>query len=251
MERKPVRWGLVFVSVLVGMFALARAVQWYFDPARTPERPAANLPPPTTPVASAAAMPAPADEEIALLGSVSADNRLLAARTLRGRAVTPAVEQAVDSALSREQDTEIRAELVCLKAAASGLSSIDFLVGAFPADPLRLNGQVAPDVLCVLDALVERIKEAPERITPVLVPAVYSNNLSIRARALGAFRQVDVAIPEPLVAEAGTAGHPYRREALAAVMALGGARKSPDVVAKALADDQLRPIVMAEPALRK
>src|SRR5688500_1490906 len=93
-DRRPVRWGLIFVLVLVGVVALARGVQWYFVPIRTAE-PAASaqqpIPSPAAPAAPASTAPLPVatPEELALLASASHENRMRGAATLRTRAATP------------------------------------------------------------------------------------------------------------------------------------------------------------------
>ena len=72
---------------------------------------------------------------------------------------------------------------------------------------MALDWNLKPDVACVLEALVARVGEAPERIRDALMPAVYAANASTRSQALGAFRMMDLPrIPAMLVAEPALRG---------------------------------------------
>ena len=247
---RPVRWGLVFIAVLVGFVALGRGLQWYFDPSQPNWTNAAvSVPYSTSSKARAAAAPGrpdPTREELALLGSADSANQLKAADTLLTRAVTPDLVAAVESALQRSPRPDIEARLVCLKSRFEGPEILEFLLARFPKDRFALTWTIEPDVACVLNALVTRVDEAPERIRDALMPAAYANNGITQEQALRAFRRMDLPqIPAMLVAETSTSG-PFQRQALNAALALGAVRNNPALVARAIRDPRMRPFVKQE-----
>jgi hypothetical protein len=247
-EPPSVRWGLVAVGVLIGLTALWRGLNWYFDPMR------AAAPAIATPVAipdatarastpSTSTLPNPTREEIALLVSSDPANRLLGADALLGRAITADVMSVVEHALRNDPSPELEARLVCLKSRDRGPGSLDFLLSRFPRDRRALDWNLKPEVMCVLDALVARADEAPERVRDALMPAVYATNAATREKALRAFRLMNLPdIPAMLIAEANLSGG-FQREALAAALALGAIRHNPALVEGALRDTYTRPIV--------
>lgn len=247
----PVRWGLVFIAVLVGVVALWRGLQVYFDPMRQPEwaNAAAAVPRATASKAEAAptpGLPGPTREELALVGSTDSANQLKGADALLARAVTADLVAAVESALLRHPGPDLEARLVCLKSRFEGPETLEFLLARFPKDRMALDWNLKPDVACVLEALVTRVGEAPERIRDALMPAVYAGNASTRSQALRAFRMMDLPrIPAMLVAETSTPG-PFQREALQAALALGAIRLHPALVAGAIRDPYTRPLVKQE-----
>lgn len=247
-----VRWGLVFVTVLVGLVALWNGLGWYFDPARQTDRAIAAPPAPTAPPNEARdparpALPEPTREEVALLASRDPANQLRGIEALRTRAVTTDAMAAVDSALQRDPAPAIEAGLVCLKSRFEGPGSLEFLLARLPTRQEELAWNLKPEVSCVLNALVRRATEAPERVRAALMPAVYSSNLSVREGALAAFRMMDLPqIPAMLVAEASTSGAPYQREALSAALALGAVRLNPALIAGAIRDPYTSPVVREE-----
>jgi hypothetical protein len=244
-----VRWGLVAVGVLIGLTALWRGLNWYFDPMR------AAAPAIVTPVAipdatARASTPStatltdpPTREEIALLASSDPANRLLGADALLGRAVTADVMTVAEHALRNDPSPALEARLVCLKSRDQGPGSLDFLLSRFPRDRRALDWNLKPEVMCVLDALVARADEAPERVRDALMPAVYATNAATREKALRAFRLMNLPdIPAMLIAEANLSGG-FQREAVSAALALGAIRHNPALVEGALRDTYTRPIV--------
>ena len=246
---RPVRWGLVFTAVLVGFVALGRGLQWYFDPMRQPNGRMRPCPSSTSSKARAAVtpgLPEATREELALLGSTDSANQLKAADTLLTRAVTPDLVAAVESALQRHPLPHIEERLVCLKSRFEGPEILEFLLARFPKDRSALTWTMTPDVTCVLNALVTRVDEAPERIRDALMPAVYADNATTQEQALRAFRRMDLPqIPAMLVAETSTPG-PFQRQALNAALALGAVRNNPALVARAIRDPHTRPFVKQE-----
>jgi len=253
-ERQPgIRWGLVLIGILVGIVALWSWLDWYFDPMRQNVqtiRAVADSPPP--PPAGKGAPPPPTlppatREEIALLASGDPGNRLKAADALLGRAPTPDLVHAVDAALARHPDPNLEARLVCLKSRFEGPETLEFLLARFPKERRALDWNLPADVSCVLDALVARATDAPDRIVAALTPAIYASNAGTRQKALRAFRLLDLRqIPVPLIVEASTTGLPNQREALAAVVALGAVRLNPAAVAIGVRDPHTRSAVREE-----
>ena len=250
-ERRPVRWGLVLLAVIVGLFALARGLQWYLDPQRTAGAGDATadtgaiVPLTPEPRPQQADPPATA-AEIALLASPDAGNQRTAVETLRARAITPDLIAAVDAALARRPDRDLEIQLVCIKARFENDGSLDFLIGRMPADRAAMMRARDADTTCVVDALTRRIREAPERISGALVPGAYASNPSIRAKTLGAFRLIDVPVPPMVIADASTPASGVRHQALRAAIAFGAVQKNPDVVDAGLRDHDTRSAVTDE-----
>jgi hypothetical protein len=247
-----VRWGLIFVTVLVGVVALSTGLGWYFDPKRQPDR-AFTVPPATSTQrvnarnARHLALPEATREELALLDSSDSGNQLRGAELLRGRAVTPEVMTAVEAALSRTSSPELEARLICLESRFERPGMIEILLARFPKEGTEVAWNLKPELSCVLDALVNRTLEAPERVRAALMPALYSGNASVRERALAAFRMMDLPqIPPALLVEASTRGAAHQREALSGAVALGAVRHNPTLVANAIRDADMRHVVKEE-----
>jgi hypothetical protein len=186
-------------------------------------------------------------EELALLDSLDPRNQQRGAELLLTRGITPDVVNAVESALQRMPEPAVEARLVCVKTRFEGPEILEFLLARFPRDRRDVNWNLKPETACVLDALVSRVMDAPDRIVPALMPAIYSTNGSAREKVLRAFRLIDVEqIPAVLLVEASTSGAPDRREALAAAVALGAIRLNPALVARAVTDPQMFPVVATE-----
>ena len=232
--------------VLVGMAALARALQWYFDPFRELDRAsaivAATRPP--SPTASRGrqprTLPAATPEELGLLDAPDASVQVKAAETLLARAVTPDLEAAVDAKLRTRPDTQVEALLVCIKTRFEGPGTLEYLLVRFPSTRHSFGRRLAVDVSCVLDALVERITDDPARVTAALLPAIYSENRSTRHKVIQAFRLVDLpSLPAELAALGRQPGEPLHEGALAAAMALGAFRQESALVDRAARDPGL------------
>jgi hypothetical protein len=250
-ERRPVRWGLVLLAVIVGVLGLGRGLQWYLDPARTADTtqvaadtgaisPLTPEPPPQQPAPPATAA------ELALLSSPDRGNRLTAATTLRARAITPELISAVDQALAASPDRDLEIQLICLKSRFENDGSLDFLIGRMPADRDAMMRARDEDTGCVVDALTRRIREAPERISTALVPAAFASNPGIRTKALGAFRLIDVPVPPMVIADASTPASGHRHQALRAAIAFGALEKHPAVIDAGLRDESTRSAVTHE-----
>ena len=244
------RWGLVLVSVLVGTVGLSQLLGWYFDPMRTRDGATFTPPPPAPrprPGKPAPVLPPPTREELALLDSLDPGNQRRGAELLLTRATTADVVTAVEAALQRLPEPAVEARLVCVKSRFEGPDILEFLLARFPRDRRELEWNLKPEVLCVLDALVGRVMDAPDRIVPTLMPAIYSTNGSAREKVLRAFRTIDVdQVPPTLLVEASTSGGPNRSEALAAAVALGAIRHNPALIARAVTDPQVFPVVASE-----
>ncbi|MEO8678493.1 MAG: hypothetical protein ABI665_05575 [Vicinamibacterales bacterium] len=251
-QRAAVRWGLVFVAVLIGMVGLWRVLGIYFDPMQQPAptraaRPVPRPRPARAPPGVTPPRPTPTPQQIADLGSIDPVKQLSAANALLARAVTPDLVKAVESALNRKPDEKLESPLVCLKARFDGPEILEFLLARFPAEKKLLDWNLEPDTACVLDALVERAATAPERIRDALMPAIYASNYTSRSKALKAFRAMDLPqIPPVLVAEASTTGTPFQREATAAVIALGAVRLNPAFMEKTVRNYSTRAWVREE-----
>jgi hypothetical protein len=240
-----VRWGLVFVMVLIGVVGLWRAIGWYFDPVTEAKRNGAGIviPPPARPAATVPAprpLPQATPHEIALLESSDPNNRIIGADTLASRAVTPEVIRAVDDALARHPEPEdFERRLVCLKSRFEGSETLEFLLARFPTGERAREWNPKPDAVCMLNALAARATEAPDRVLAVLLPAAYSSNGSTRERVLQAFHTLDVReIPPVLLVEASTAGSPHQYDAFRAALALGAIRLNPALVAHGVRGQQ-------------
>ena len=234
------------VMVLVGVAALARALQWYFDPFRELDRAsaivAATRPP--SPAASRGrpprTLPAAMPEELALLDAPDVTVQIKAAETLLARAVTPALVAAVDAKLRTRPDKQVETLLVCIKSRFQGPGTLDYLLMQLPGTPDEFGRRLRVDVSCVLDALVDRITEDPARVTAALLPAVYSTNAATRHKVIQAFRQVDLpSLPAELAVLGRQPGEPLHEGAVAAAMALGAFRQDSALVDRAARDPVL------------
>jgi hypothetical protein len=247
-----IRWGLIFVMVLVGVTGLWRGLGSYFDPnASKPIRGAAAPAAPRTPAPpesqAASTLPHPTDAEIALLGSNDPGNQLKGAELLMVRAVTPEVVTAVDAALQRRPTEDLEAQLVCLKARFDGPEVLEFALARFPKERKALDWNLKPELLCLLNTLTARTSDAPDRVLEALMPAAYATNYSTRSLVLKAFRTMYLEqIPTLLLTEASTAGSPHQREALEAAVALGAIRLNPELVSRTLQDSATRSSVKQE-----
>jgi hypothetical protein len=233
----------MFVFLLVAVVALWRGIGWYFDPLTEANQQAAKVAATPRPVRRAPGvpgpppLPAPTAEEIALLSSSDASNRLLGVDTLAMRATTPEAISAVEAALaSNPQPAGFEQGLVCLKSRVESPDTIEFVLARFPTDEKAVRAfNPTRDVRCMLDVLADHAAEVPpDRVLTAMMPAVYSGNGQSRESALRAFRAIDVdEIPPILLVAASTDGAPYHNEALQAALALGAIRLSPGLVAKA------------------
>lgn len=246
---RELRWGLVFTGILVGVVALWGGLGWYFTPMPTNRalapQPAVPLPAPAGARGPAAApLPTATPQELALLNSPDPANQRKGVDTLLTRAVTPELVTAVEEALAKNQPAELEARLICIKTRFEGPETLDFLLARFPKERRELDWNLKPDVACVLDALVARAAEAPERVRDALMPCIYASNSGTREKALTAFRRMDLpGIPAMLMAEAATPG-PYRREALQAALALGALTYNPGIVESAFKSSDMRSVVV-------
>ena len=235
--------------MLIGTVGLSQALGWYFDPLREVDRTTAIVAatrPPARPARGQVLRPLPpaTREELALLTAAAPALQRTGAEALLARVVTPDVVAAVDAALARSPDPPVRMLLVCIKSRFEGPDSLEFMLGRFPTARRELGWTLPADVACILDGLVERITDAPERITAALMPAIYAGNGATRQKVLGAFRLVDLpSIPAALLAEAATPGGADRRDALAAALALGALRHHPSLVETAIGDSSLIAVV--------
>jgi hypothetical protein len=229
-----IRWGLVFVSVLVGVVALARGLQWYFDALRTSESPS-PMTRPAPPLARVTVLVPPTPDELAGLTSDDPELQRIAIERMGEREVTPDVVRAVDLALARvPRSKELEAGLVCLRARSEGTDSLPFLLARFPSQPLEVRDSRCPGVVCVAAALAERIAQDPATIKEALERALFSENEEVIRQALRGFRLLAPApIPPELGAEALREFSPHRRAALRAVVALGGTAQEPGLVLEA------------------
>jgi hypothetical protein len=257
-----VKWGRVFVFTLVGVVALARGVQWYFDPVNAtgnarvgPPAAVGGSSPAADPSASSAssdsassepALPAPTSEEIALIGSVDSSNQIKGIELMNARAVTPDLVSAVELALQNPSSPEIEAKLICLQTRFDTPDSLDRMIARFPTERRALDWNLPLDVACTLNALARRAAEAPERIRDTLMPAAFATNYTTRMKVLEVFRTLDLPeIPPALVVEA-SAYSGYQKHALAAALALGAVRLNPDLVAEAGRDSETSGLVRSE-----
>jgi hypothetical protein len=250
-----IRWGFILVMVLVGVTGLWRGVGWYFDPINQNKpipgaavsAPAATTGPAAAAPTAAPTLPLPTDAEVALLRSNDAGNQLKGADMLTGRVVTPDVVAAVDEALQRSPNKDLEARLVCLKARFDGPEALEFALARFPNERKSLDWNLDPEVSCLLNTLVTRAIDAPDRVLDALMPAAYATNYSTRSLVLKAFRTMYLEqIPPLLLTEASTAGSPRQREALEAAMALGAIRLSPELVSRTLQNPATRSSVKQE-----
>jgi len=234
--RRPIRWGLVFVSVLVGLVALARALQWSLDPVRSGNwtSAAARPQPPATAQAKAALVP-PSPEELAGLESDDLEVQRVAVERLAEREITPDVIRAVDRALARgPRSKEMEAALVCARTRGTADGSLAYLLDRFPTDPFDIRETRSPGVACVAAALAARIDEDPRQIRDALKRAFFSDNQdAIREAAKGFRRLAPTPIPSDLAAEATTETALHQRAALRAVAAMGAIRSDPRLVLRA------------------
>lgn len=247
---RPVRWGLVFVLVLIGLAGLVRALQWYFDPFRELDRAsaiAASTRPPS-PTSSrgrqSRTLPPATSQELALLDAPDTSLQIKAAETLLARAVTPELVTAVDATLRTRPDPHVEALLVCIKSRFEGPGTLGYLLTRFPSTRHEFERRLRVDVSCLLDALVERISEDPERVTAALLPAIYSNNATARHKVIQAFRLVDLpGLPAELAALGRQPGEPLHEGAVAAAMALGALRYDSALVDRAVREPGLVAVV--------
>ena len=236
--------------LLVGLAAFARAIQWYFDPMLELDRAsavAAATRPPSPPSSRGRqprTFPPAMPEELALLDAPDTSLQMRAAETLLARAVTPDLVAAVEAKLRSRPDQHVEALLVCIKSRFEGPGTLDYLLLRFPGTPDEFGRRPRPDVTCMLDALVDRITDAPERITAALLPAIYSPNATTRHKVTQAFRLVDLpSLPAELAALGRQAGEPLHEGAVAAAMALGALRYDRALVDRAVRDPALIAVV--------
>jgi hypothetical protein len=252
-----VKWGRVAVFTLVGVVALARGIFWYFDPLREARAiEAARVGPPAavrdsssagissaSRASSEPALPAPTSEEIALLGSVDPSNQMRGIELMNVRAVTPDMVSAVELALQNPSSPSIEAKLICLQTRFDSPESLERMIARVPSDRRSFGWNVPVDVTCTVNALARRAGEAPERIRDALMPAALGSNYTTRNAVLAAFKTMDLPeIPPALVVEASAEGS-YRKEAVAAALALGAVRLNPDLVASAARDEETSGLV--------
>jgi hypothetical protein len=252
-----VQWGRVAVFTLVGVVALARGIFWYFDPLREaraleaarvgPPAAVGDASPPAISSAfrssSAPALPPPTTEEVALLTSVDPSNQMKGIELMNARAVTPDLVSAVDLALVHPPSPEIQAKLICLQTRFDSPESLERMIARAPRDRRSLGSNVPADVTCTLNSLARRASEAPERIRDALLPAAVASSYTTRNTILAAFKTMDLPeLPPSLVVEASAEG-PYRREAVAAALALGAVRLNPDLIAAAARDPETAGLV--------
>lgn len=246
------RWGLVCIAVLVGTVGLSQGLGWYFDPMRqldrTTEAVSATRPPSRKPSGTAARpLPFATIDELSLLRAGDPAVQLKGAETLLAREISPDLVRTVERALQAQPDPAVERVLVCIKTRFQDPDLLEFLLARFPKDRKDLAWNLTPDVSCVLDALVERVTDEPERISAALMPGIYASNASTRLKVLKAFRTIDLPeVPIALVTEASTSGTPFQREALAAAMALGAMRQNPALVARAIRDPHTSVVVKEE-----
>jgi hypothetical protein len=240
----------VFVLVLIGLAGLVRALQWYFDPFRELDRAsaiAASTRPPS-PTSSrgrqSRTRPPATSQELALLDAPDTSLQIKAAETLLARAVTPELVTAVDATLRTRPDPHVEALLVCIKSRFEGPGTLGYLLTRFPSTRHEFERRLSVDVSCLLDALVERISEDPERVTAALLPAIYSNNATARHKVIQAFRLVDLpSLPAELAALGRQPGEPLHKGAVAAAMALGALRYDSALVDRAVREPGLFAVV--------
>ena len=240
----------MFVMLIVGLVALARVIQWYFDPMLELDRASAiaastRPPPPTASRGRQPRMfPAATPEELALLDASDTSLQIKAGETLLARAVTPELVATVDAKLRERTHPQVEALLVCLKSRFEGPGTLSFLLIRFPTRRDDFERRMSVDVSCMLDALVDRIAEDPERITAALLPAIYSSNATTRHKVTQAFRLVDLPNPPAELAALGREpGEQLHRGAVAAAMALGALRYDSALVDRALRDPSLITVV--------
>ena len=237
------------MMLLVGLAAFARALQWYFDPMLELDRAsavaAATRPesPPSSRGRQPRTFPAAMPEELALLDAPDTSLQMRAAETLLARAVTPDLVAAVEAKLRSRPDQHVEALLVCIKSRFEGPETLDYLLLRFPSTRDEFGRRPRADVTCVLDALVDRITDAPERITAALLPAVYSPNSTTRHKVTQAFRLVDLPSLPAELAALGREGEPLHEGAVAAAMALGALRYDRALVDRAVRDPDLIAVV--------
>jgi hypothetical protein len=232
--RPPVRWGLVLLTVLVGLVALARGLQWYFDPIRNTNGASTPMirPEPASP--KKLLLP-PTPDELTALASEDPALQRVGIERLSGREITPEAVAALDGALARgPRARELEGGLVCQRARFKGQDGLDFLLARFPQRPLDMRESRSPGVACVAAALADRVRDDSPRIVEVLEQAVYSENEEVIHEALRGLRRIAPAdLPTDFVSAATDESSRFRRAALRAIVALGAIETRPRTVLEA------------------
>jgi hypothetical protein len=150
---------------------------------------------------------------------------------IRDGETSPRLRGAVDRALSRTSNQELRRLLMCLRARERSTPLSDAL-DALPAEPADAMVWNSPGASCLVDVIGVRAAEDPQRVHAIFVQRALANPSE---SVLQGLRQIDM--PELSSDVERALDSPTRRVRLRAVeiaIALGAASKWPAIVRRAL-----------------
>jgi hypothetical protein len=232
----------VIALVMLGVVLLWRGLQMWVDswsaPTAAPVTAAAPAPVPPSPPPPPP-LPVATDEELRGLASSDPYIPIRTADLLLQRRVTPKLERDVDDALARQPGEDLESRLLCIKSRFENRETLEYMLRRFPRDDERaLRWGVDRGVRCMLDAIASRIEEGPERIRDTIILGAFSDDGGVRETVLKAFRRTDFQLlPLPVLRQLNSELPHVRRKAVNAAIALGAIRRTPEIVRRALIDE--------------